>query len=162
MVETRSFKKGQVIAENGAYELWMYYIVFGRVGVYADYNTEHQVVLSVNERCSFFGELGFLENLPRYGTSIALEDTEVEVITHENFSEYFTARPQRIMAIMTSLSSKIRDIYRLYSSSCATIDEYLEADKNGHKKSHSLMKRMHMFSYASKRINEKSKEFLDG
>lgn len=161
MIENKKFKKGQIISNEGDFELWMYYIVSGKVGIYGGYNTEHRVVLSVNERCSFFGELGFLESLPRYGTSVALEDTEVEIITHDNFTEFFNAKPQRIMAIMSSLSAKVRDMYRLYMSSCNTIDEYLEAEQSGKKKSQGLMKRMHMFSYASKRINEKSKEFLN-
>ena len=62
MIETKKFKKGQIISNEGDFELWMYYIVSGRVGIYGGYNTEHRVVLSVNERCSFFGELGLKLN----------------------------------------------------------------------------------------------------
>lgn len=161
METCRFYKKGEIISHEGAFELWMYYIKSGRVGVYSGYNTEHQVVLSVNETFSFFGELGFLESMSRFGTSVALEDTEVEIISHENFNEFFRDKPERIMSILNSLSSKARDIYKLYASSCETIDEYLEAEKSGKKKSRSLFKRMHMFSYASKRINKKSKDFLE-
>ena len=155
MGEIRKFRKGEIISREGDFELWMYDLLYGRVGIYAAYGTPHQVELSVNEAPTFFGELGFLESMPRYGTSVALEDCTVEVINHDNLSEYFSRKPAKVMAIMESLSMRARNIYRLYALSCDTMEEYVERVQNRESIPEELKDRMIRFARASKRIKTK-------
>ena len=65
MIETKKFKKGQIISNEGDFELWMYYIVSGRVGIYGGYNTEHRVVLTK--------DAVFSESLDFWSRSLAME-----------------------------------------------------------------------------------------
>ncbi len=160
MGEIRKFRKGEIISREGDFELWMYDLLYGRVGIYAAYGTPHQVELSVNEAPTFFGELGFLESMPRYGTSVALEDCTVEVINHDNLSEYFSRKPAKVMAIMESLSMRARNIYRLYALSCDTMEEYVERVQNGESIPEELKDRMIRFARASKRIKTKHGHFF--
>ncbi len=155
MGEIRKFRKGEIISREGDFELWMYDLLYGKVGIYAAYGTPHQVELSINEAPTFFGELGFLESMPRYGTSVALEDCTVEVISHDNLSEYFSRKPAKVMAIMESLSLRARNIYRLYALSCDTMEEYVERVQNGDSVPDELKDRMIRFARASKRIKTK-------
>lgn len=160
MGEIRKFRKGEIISREGDFELWMYDLLYGSVGIYAAYGTPHQVELSINEAPAFFGELGFLESMPRYGTSVALEDCTVEVINHDNLSEYFSRKPAKVMAIMESLSMRARNIYRLYALSCDTMEEYVERVQNGDPIPEELKDRMIRFARASKRIKTKHGHFF--
>ncbi len=160
MGEIKKFKKGEIISREGDFELWMYDLLYGKVAIYADYGTPHQVQLSVNEAPIFFGELGFLESMPRYGTSVALEDCTVEIINHDNLSEYFASKPQKIMAIMESLALRARNIYRQYALSCSTTEEYLEHEQNGEPIPKELKEKMEKFARAAKRIKTKHGGFF--
>ena len=160
MGEIKKFKKGDIISREGDFELWMYDLLYGKVAVYADYGTNHQVQLSINEAPTFFGELGFLESMPRYGTSVALEDCTVEVINYDNLSEYFQSKPAKVMAIMESLALRARNIYRLYALSCATTEEYLECEQRGEPISEELKEKMEKFARAAKRIKTKHGRFF--
>lgn len=160
MGEIKKFKKGEIISREGDFELWMYDLLYGRVGIYADYGTDHQVELSINEAPTFFGELGFLESMPRYGTSVALEECTVEIINHDNLSEYFKEKPAKVMSIMESLALRIRNIYRQYAIACASIEEYLECQERGELASDDLKERMKKYARAAKRIKTKHGSFF--
>ena len=161
MGEIRKYKKGEIISKEGDFELWMYDLLYGKVGIYADYKTEHQVELSINTAPVFFGELGFFESLPRYGTSVALEDSIVEIINHDNLSDYFNNKPGKVMAILESFSMRLRNIYRLYAMSCSTLEEYLECEEKGKAITPELKERMEKFARASKRIKIKHVHFFN-
>lgn len=161
MGEIRHYRKGEIISREGEFELWMYDLLYGKVGIYADYGTPHQVQLSVNEAPVFFGELGFLESMPRYGTSVALEDCTVEIINHDNLSEYFSSKPAKVMAIMESLATRARNIYRLYAMCCETTEEYLELEQKGQPITDDVKARMEKFARAAKRIKTKHGRFFN-
>lgn len=158
--EIKKYKKGEIISREGDFELWMYDLLYGRVGIYADYGTENQVELSINEAPTFFGELGFLDSMPRYGTSVALEDCTVEIINHDNLSEYFDKKPAKIMAIMESLAIRARNIYKQYAMACDTIEEYLELKENGELPTEEIKERMKKYARAAKRIKTKHGSFF--
>lgn len=160
MGEIKEYKKGEIISREGDFELWMYDLLYGKVGIYADYGTPNQVELSVNSAPIFFGELGFLESMPRYGTSVALEDSVVEIINHDNLSQYFQNKPAKVMAIMESLALRMRNIYKLYALSCETLEEYLEVEQRGEAVTPELKERMERFAIASKRIKTKHGRFF--
>ncbi len=156
MDEVKKFKKGQIISKEGAFELWMYDLIYGSVGIYADYGTPNQVELSINNAPCFFGEVGFIESMPRYGTSVALEDCTVRIINHDNLSEYFDKKPAKVVSIMESLAGRLRNIYKLYALSCHTFEEFVEAEEAGDSISEDLKNRMLRFAASAKRIRAKS------
>ncbi len=137
-----SVRKGEIITKDGDFELFMYDLQFGRCAHYADYGSEDEVLIGTIEAPSFIGELGFLESMPRYGTVVALEDCILVRIDHENFSEYFTHRPQKIMQILEMMAGKNRNLMKRYADACNTIEEYLESeDKSG-----GILERMRRFA----------------
>lgn len=156
MEEIRKYKKGQIISKEGVYELWMYDLMFGSVGIYANYGTADQVELSINNAPSFFGEVGFIESMPRYGTSVALEDCAVRIINHDNLSEYFEKRPAKVVSIMESLAKRLRNIYKLFASACNTFEEFVEAEESGEPISEELKARMIKFAAGAKRIRARN------
>ncbi len=156
MDEVKKFKKGQIISKEGDYELWMYDLIYGSVAIYANYGTPDQVELSVNNAPSFFGEVGFLESLPRYGTSVALEDCTVRVINHDNLSEYFDKRPAKVVSIMESLAERLRIIYKIFAIACNTFEEFVEKEQAGEPISEELKQRMVKFASGAKKIRART------
>lgn len=152
MDEVKKFKKGQIISKEGDFELWMYDLIYGSVGIYADYGTPNQVELSINNAPAFFGEVGFIESMPRYGTSVALEDCTVRIINYDNLSEYFDKRPAKVVSIMESLAKRLRNVYKMFALSCHTFEEFVEAEEAGQPISEELKARMMKFARSAKKI----------
>lgn len=152
MEEVKKYKKGQIISKEGDFELWMYDLLLGRVGIYANYGTPDQVELSINDAPSFFGEVGFIESMPRYGTSVALEDCMVRIINHDNLAEYFDKRPAKVVSIMESLATRLRNIYKLFASACNTFEEFVETEEAGELVSAELKEKMIKFAAGAKKI----------
>lgn len=160
MGEIKKFKKGEIISREGDFELWMYDLLYGTVNIYADYGNPGEVLLSTNTAPVFFGELGFFESMPRYGTSVAMTDCIVEIINHDNLSEYFTNKPAKIMSIMESLATRLSNVYHMYADSCDTFEEYLETEQRGESVNQELKDRMLKYARASKRIKVKHGSFF--
>ncbi len=156
MDEVKKYKKGQIISKEGDFELWMYDLILGRVGIYSNYGTPDQVELSINDAPSFFGEVGFIESMPRYGTSVALEDCTVRIINHDNLSEYFDKRPAKVVSIMESLATRLRNIYKLFTSACNTFEEFVETEEAGEPVSEELKARMIKFAAGAKKIRARN------
>ena len=60
-METKTFKKGEVIFKQGDLSDCMYDILWGEVGIYADYGTPEEKLLTTLETERFFGEMGMIE-----------------------------------------------------------------------------------------------------
>lgn len=151
-LQSKTFKKGEVIFKEGQFEMLMYDIRYGKVGIYSDYEGPDQKLLTELEGEDYFGEMGLLDSRPRSATAVALEKTEVSVIDAKNFDSYFETRPAKVMSIMQHMSSRLRDLSRDYMEACHTIAEYLEAEEAGEKKSAGLIDRMKKFVNVSKKF----------
>lgn len=145
-METRAFKKGELIFKQGEYAPCMYDICRGKVGIYANYGTDGEKLLTELGESTSFGEMGMLEAYPRSATAVALEDgTEVRVITAETFSSYFKDNPEKVYAIMTQMSRRIRALSDDYLEACRAAAETVEAEKTGKEKSGWLKKNLKKF-----------------
>ncbi|MGN1231664.1 MAG: Crp/Fnr family transcriptional regulator [Anaerotignum sp.] len=133
----KTFKKDEVIFREGDFEMCMYDLVQGKVGIYADYEKPSQKLLTElkAEECACFGEMGLVDMMPRSATAVALEDVQVEVITGEILSEYFQENPAAVMLIMQSMSQRIRALTKDYMDACRAVTEAVEAEKTGKAKS---------------------------
>ena len=130
------FKKGEVIFRQGDPGNCMYDIVWGSVGVYAEYGTPNEKKLAELRAGDFFGEMGLLEQSPRSATVVALEnDTQVSAIMESDFRDYFAANPAKVFTIMQMLSQKLRKTTQDYLEVCRTVYETVETEKKGEEKS---------------------------
>lgn len=127
-MEKKTLKKGEVIFQQGKYEEWMYDILQGRVGIFAEYGTENEKKVAEMEAGSFFGEMGMIECYPRSATAVCMEDdTCIQKISQADFSAYFKEHPDRIYTIMQQLGSRIRKTTEDYLKLC----QAAEGDGNG-------------------------------
>lgn len=120
------FKKGEILGRPGDLTGCMYNVLYGTVGIYMGYDTDHrQEILQVREG-DFLNVISFLESFPRNTTAVALEDTVVSVIDKENFSAYFRERPAKLMSLMQHMSGRIRFLQRAYLDTLDTMHKHLD------------------------------------
>ncbi len=128
MAEKKFFTKGSVIFKEGAWEIAMYDIISGKVGIYANYGEANETLLTELTAGRYFGEMAVVDALPRSATAVALEDTETSVIKGGEFDEYLTENTHKVIDIFQSLCTRLRELSKDYIDTCATITEYVEAE----------------------------------
>ncbi len=108
MSETSFFKKNDVILRNGNPADCAYLILKGKVHVYLERN-ERIVTLAELEIGSLFGESALFEEGSEYGAHVkAVEDTEVAIISPEDFKEKIQGCDPMIQSIVRTLIERQR------------------------------------------------------
>ena len=133
----RKMKKGEVIFKEGEKQMWMYALLKGSVGIYVNYGTDAEkllVELKAEDKANF-GEMGLIDAAPRSATAVVLEDAYVNIISKDNFAEYFRERPADILGMMQNMSKRIRGLTADYLDACRAVAEAVESEKNGKSKS---------------------------
>ena len=142
-LDEQIYKKGQVIFKEGDKADCMYDIRWGSVGIYANYGTPQEKLLTKLSAEEFLGEMGLIDGEPRSATAVALEkDTRVAVINGECFGAYLQERPTKVLVIMQHMSHRLRNLTKDYMEACKTVAEAVEAEENGNEKSEGLQKQM--------------------
>ena len=72
------YKKGDIIYQEGSFEMAMYRITKGTVSVIANYGEETEMLLVDQTEGQYFGHLELIEAIPRSATIIAKSDTILE------------------------------------------------------------------------------------
>ncbi len=115
------YEKGDIIFRQGDAGECMYEIADGGVGIYVDYGTDRQTLLTELAADEFFGEMGMIDHAPRSATAVALErGTQLREITEDTLGELFRERPDVVLMIMQQLSGRLRQLTRDYKEVCKT------------------------------------------
>lgn len=130
-----SFKKGDVIMREGDMEMLMYDIIIGSVGVYVNYGMDDEKLLLTLSDGEYFGEMELINVRARVATVVAMENTECMVIDRELFGEYIRNYPEKCLAIMQSLSDKLRHTNQAYREMVRIAREAAADDTDDEKKS---------------------------
>lgn len=136
-------KRNEIIFNEGDKSDCMYDIRMGRVGIYANYGSKEEKLLTELTKDQFFGEMGIIEGYPRSATAVAMGDmTELTVIAKNEFEDYCKRNPEKTILIMKNMSTRIRELTQDYLEVCHTVAESLEAERLGEKKSTGLLNRL--------------------
>ncbi len=103
------FDRGQVLFSANDIGDTMYFIQKGRIRIYMQDEDGEELTLThygVNE---IFGELSPIDGLPRSASAAAVEDLEVLALHREDFLDFLDERPQIGLAMMRSLSERLRN-----------------------------------------------------
>ena len=142
-MNTLVFKKGDVIFRQGDYSEVMYDIAKGKVGVFADYETETVQQLAELKAGDFLGEMGMIEVYPRSATAVALEDdTALTEIGEDDLNEFFKDKPEKLLQIMKQMSERLRVVNQKYLNACRVAFENANAEAANAEKSEELKKEM--------------------
>lgn len=119
------FRAGDVIFRAGDKADCMYDIYDGTVGIYSDYQTENEKLLTKLYVEEMFGEMGILDDMPRSATAVCLTDCAILVIKPENFMQFFQTKPVKILQILQQMCIRLRDLTKNYLQVCKTLEEAL-------------------------------------
>ena len=138
MQNLHTYNKGDVIFREGENQRWMYDIVKGSVEIYVNYEKENQVLLATLAEGRYFGEIGLTEAVARTATAVAADDTQLAMISEQNFCQYFREKPEALLKIMSNMGARIRSLTNDYMEACQAIAEAAEAARRGSEKSSGL------------------------
>ncbi len=128
--QVEEFPKGTVIFREGETGNCMYDVHFGKVGIYRDYATPSEKLLTEIYPNQFFGEMGMISNDPRSATAITLEDeTTIETIQPTDLYDLFKQNPPKVHMILSHLSSRLRGLTRDYLKACSVVYRVTEAEE---------------------------------
>lgn len=128
-------KRNEIIFKEGDQSNCMYDIRVGTVGIYANYGTKEEKLLTELKKDQFFGEMGIIEGYPRSATAVAMGDmTELTVVPQADFADYCKRNPEKTVLIMKNMSARIRELTQDYIEVCRTVAETMEAEKNSENK----------------------------
>ena len=116
LVETRSYKKGEIIYSEGEGSGEIFLIRKGSVRIMLPYPGRKSVHLNTLRRNNFFGEFSFLEGAPHYTDTIASSDTELYSIRRDAFEQFALHHKKTALHFMQSLAAVLAERLRLTRS----------------------------------------------
>ncbi len=114
-----SFKKGEYIIKEGDFDTWACIINSGKVEVSTLIDSKKKVLATLGAK-QIFGEMGLIDDHQRSATVIAIEDTEVQVISRDSFKSLFFKDPKVILPIVKALFDRLRESSHMVNSYCQT------------------------------------------
>lgn len=109
----RSFRKSQIIFEEGSAGAEMYLIHSGKVQLSLGRGKDEKAELAVLSPGEFFGEMALVDDSPRSATAAALEDnTQLIALDKSRFLYMVQQQPQFALSVMHTLCQRLRVLDR--------------------------------------------------
>ena len=99
------FKKGQTIIEEGDTSREAYIVNSGKVAV-----VKHDEIIATLGENEIFGEMGWLQHIPRSATVMAVEDVSLRVIKEEDALLFMEHNPQALIPILKVVCSRMGEL----------------------------------------------------
>jgi CRP-like cAMP-binding protein len=117
MADTMNFKKGTTIIHEGTTGSYAYLILSGSVEVSKKVGAE-KLILSRLVKGNIFGEMSLVDDKPRSATIVALEDTEVRVITRDRFESMLEQNPRAVLPLLKQVFQRVRYLNQMVTAFC--------------------------------------------
>ncbi|HZP67377.1 MAG TPA: DUF1003 domain-containing protein [Rudaea sp.] len=126
-LETRSFRAGSAIFNQGDAGNAMYIVASGDVNIYLPGEDSRRISLKDIARGEYFGELALFDEKPRSACALATTDTVLLELKHGTLAQYLEKRPRAAMALLRTMSEHLRQTNTLLSARAAkNVDEEFE------------------------------------
>lgn len=123
------FKAGKMIFALGDAGNAMYIVERGDVNIHLPGQNSQRISLKDVSRGEYFGELALFDEKPRSASAVATSDTVLLELKHDTLTSYLERRPAAAMAILRTISERLRETNELLSARAAkNVDA--EFDKN--------------------------------
>lgn len=106
----RTFRRGEVIVHEGDPGDSLYVLESGRVKVVSYADSGRETIFDVLGPGECFGELSLIDNEPRSATVVALEPIQAATLQRADFLDVVRANPECLDHLLTTLTSKIRQL----------------------------------------------------
>ena len=113
-MKKQNYKKYDFIFNEGTYGDSAYMIDFGKVGILSQTNqNDKSKLIATLKKDDIFGEMGLIDNKVRTATAIALEETQVSVISKKTFDYLLKHDPLALRPLIKVLSHRLRNTTNL-------------------------------------------------
>ena len=119
----KNFTKHAIIMREGDKTDALYFIVSGKVKVVLSTGEGKEVILAILGKSELFGEMALLDHPPRWADIVAMEPTQLLVISKTDFINCLAHNPQMVFKIMQGLIQRLRYADRKIES-LALMDVY--------------------------------------
>jgi uncharacterized membrane protein len=126
IMDCESVAAGKVIFDMGDVGDCLYILRSGHVHIYVENTTGEKIVLGEFEPGEVFGEISLLDGGPRTATAIAMEDSELFVLTRDDLQSLITEHPHAAIDLLTMVGRRLRttdELLRSHVSRNANIEE---------------------------------------
>jgi CRP/FNR family transcriptional regulator, cyclic AMP receptor protein len=118
-VTSKPFKAGQLIFNQGDAAGEMYIVADGHVNIHLPGDASMRVSLKDIARGEYFGELALFDDKPRSASALATTDAVLFELTRDTLSSYIERRPRAAMAILRTMSERLRETNTLLTERAA-------------------------------------------
>lgn len=128
----RFYKKGDIIYKQGSFEMWMYDLKSGTVGIYANYGQPDEFLLTAVKGApgATIGTIGLIDSMCRSATAVALDDVEANIVTGEAFADYYGNDPEALLNMMKKMSKRIRELTEGYLETCRALAQAVKEEED--------------------------------
>jgi uncharacterized membrane protein len=114
-VTRKPFRAGQLVFNQGDRAGEMYIVADGHVNIHLPGEGSQRVSLKDLARGEYFGELSLFDDKPRSASALATTDAILLELTRDTLSGYLERRPRAAMAILRTMSERLRETNTLLS-----------------------------------------------
>lgn len=107
-IRTQSLEKGEVLFRKGSKGTVLYIIKKGRIKIVLPSRSGDEVILAIFSETDFFGEMALLDGIPRSADAVALEASELFILSRSDFLTFLMDNRNAIQSILASLSMRLR------------------------------------------------------
>ena len=108
VIDTKLISKGKILFEKGDPGESLFIVRTGAIELYIISVTGEKIILTVAEAGDLFGEVSLSDQKARTATAVALEDTELIVMTRSNLLLFFKRKPDAALDLIAALGTIIR------------------------------------------------------
>jgi uncharacterized membrane protein len=118
-LEPRSFRAGTMIFAQGDVGSAMYIVQSGDINIHLPGDKSQRISLKDIARGEYFGELSLFDDLPRSASALATSNTVLLELQRETIENYLDRRPRAAMAILRTMSARLRETNTMLSARAA-------------------------------------------
>lgn len=104
------FQPGGILIEEGKPSDYVYLIKQGQVEIRKGSRRDHPIVLGRLGPGEIFGEMSVYDGSPSAAAAIAIDDTEVTAMSHQEFHRRFEQMDPIFKGIFSRLVTRVRDM----------------------------------------------------
>ncbi|MGI8740859.1 MAG: Crp/Fnr family transcriptional regulator [Gammaproteobacteria bacterium] len=109
----RTYPRRAVIVTEGGETDCLYVIIEGRVKIYASDDNGKEIVLNIQGRGEYFGELALLDAGRRSASVMTLEPVRLSCVSRAAFSECIQQNPTLAFRLIRDLTQRVRALTEL-------------------------------------------------
>jgi len=113
LILKKRFSKGEVVLLEEDTSRYMYIIYSGKVKVVQVSDDGKERILAFHKKNDFFGELSLLDGKTSPATVIAIENSEIGLLSKEDFHRFVFGNEQILRRFINTLCSRLRESWQM-------------------------------------------------